>query len=93
MRDCLRLRDVQTVAVLSSTVLGLAVSTSHCLVGAIIGIGLADRLCTSADAELNLAMIGKIVLGWAATIPLAMAASVLTFYALSRSYVQDPVCS
>ena len=34
------------VAVLSSTVLGLAVSTSHCLVGAIIGIGLTDRLPT-----------------------------------------------
>ena len=45
------------VAVLSSTVLGLAVSTSHCLVGAIIGIGVADRMCVtvalpSAPAEL-----------------------------------------
>ena len=77
------------VAVLSSTVLGLAVSTSHCLVGAIIGIGLADRFCRlSLDAELNLSMIVKIVLGWAATIPLAMAVSVLTYWALARAYTE-----
>ena len=35
------------VAVLSSTVLGLAVSTSHCLVGSVVGIGIAGRLTNS----------------------------------------------
>ena len=80
------------VAVLSSTVLGLAVSTSHCLVGAIIGIGLCDRLRGSRDAELNGAMIFKIVLGWAATIPLAMLVTVASYLALMPSYEPDPVC-
>ena len=80
------------VAVLSSTVLGLAVSTSHCLVGSIIGIGLADRLRGGVDAQLNFEMILKILTGWAATIPLAMLVSVLAFAAMRPSYDVDPVC-
>ena len=31
-------------AVLLSTVLGLSVSTSHCLVGAVVGVGIAAKL-------------------------------------------------
>ena len=65
------------VAVLSSTMLGLAVSTSLCLVGAVIGVGMVGRL-VSEDSELNVSMLKKIV-GWAATIPLAMIVSVLVF--------------
>ena len=80
------------VAVLSSTVLGLAVSTSHCLVGSIIGIGIADKLRGTDGAQLNFAMILKIVTGWAVTIPLAMAVSVLALAALQPSYTSDPVC-
>ena len=79
-------------AVLSSTVLGLAVSTSHCLVGSIIGIGIADKLRGTDGAQLNFAMILKIVTGWAVTIPLAMAVSVLALAALQPSYTSDPVC-
>lgn len=67
-------------------VLGLAVSTSHCLVGAIIGIGLCDRFRGSTDAELNIKMILRILIGWAATIPLAMLVSVLVFVTLMPSY-------
>ena len=37
-------------------------------------------------------MIIKIVIGWAATIPLAMAVSVAAFGALSSSYHDDPLC-
>ena len=81
------------VAVLSSTVLGLAVSTSHCLVGAIIGVGLCDRLRGSADGELNGAMILKIIIGWAVTIPLAMLVTVLAYAALLPAYEPDPVCN
>ena len=80
------------VAVLSSTVLGLAVSTSHCLVGAIVGIGLCDRLRRAPDGELNGSIILKIVLGWAATIPLAMLVTVCAYAALLSSYGNDPVC-
>ena len=81
------------VAVLSSTVLGLAVSTSHCLVGAIIGVGLCDRLRGSVDGELNGAMILKIIIGWAVTIPLAMLVTVLAYAALLPAYEPDPVCN
>ena len=44
------------------------------------------------DAELNGAMILKIVIGWAATIPLAMLVTVVTYVALRPSYAHDPVC-
>ena len=74
------------IAVLSSTVLGLAVSTSHCLVGAIIGVGVVDKARGRKDAELNMSTILKIVIGWATTIPLAMAVSVGVFAALSGMY-------
>ena len=50
------------VAVLSSTMLGLAVSTSHCLVGAVIGVGMVGRL-VGEDSELNVSMLKKIVVG------------------------------
>ena len=73
------------VAVLSSTVLGLAVSTSHCLVGAVIGVGIAGRLL-GTGGELNASMLKKIVIGWAATIPLAMLVSLIFFYVLSALY-------
>ena len=45
------------------------------------------------DAELNGAMILKIVAGWAATIPLAMLVTVLAYKALLPSYARDAVCA
>ena len=72
------------VAVLSSTMFGLAVSTSHCLVGAVIGVGMVGRL-VGEDSELNVSMLKKIVVGWAATIPLAMIVSVLVFKGIKCS--------
>ena len=40
------------VAVLTSSVLGMPVSTSHCLVGAVVGIGAADR-CMRGGGEVS----------------------------------------
>ena len=73
------------VAVLTSSVLGLPVSTSHCLVGAVVGIGIADR-CMSGSGELNFAVLKKIFIGWAVTIPLAMLVSVLVYWSLSPAF-------
>ena len=73
------------VAVLSSTVLGLAVSTSHCLVGAVIGVGIVGR-AVGTGGELNASMLKKIVVGWVATIPLAMLVSVLAYEGLAPFY-------
>jgi PiT family inorganic phosphate transporter len=77
------------MAVLASTVLGLAVSTSHCLVGSIVGVGICERLRGGIDADLNSAMLLKIIGGWAATIPLAMAISVLAYVAAVPGYIPD----
>ena len=68
------------VAVLSSTVLGLAVSTSHCLVGSVVGVGIASKI-SNAGGNLNGGMLAKIFIGWGVTIPLAMLVTV-TFYAI-----------
>ena len=44
------------------------------------------------DGELNMAMLTKIVVGWAATIPLAMIVSVVIFEAMLPFYHSDPAC-
>ena len=66
-------------------VMAILVSSSHCLVGAVIGVGIAGRLL-GTGGELNASMLKKIVIGWAATIPLAMLVSLVFFYVLSALY-------
>merc|ERR1711865_137050 len=66
------------IAVLASSVVGLPVSTSHCLVGSVVGVGLAQK-CLGERGSLSLAVLKKIVLGWAFTIPLAMLVAVVVF--------------
>ena len=61
------------------------------LVGAVIGVGMVGRLL-GEDSELNALMLKKIVVGWAATIPLAMIISVLVFKGTIYSY-QGAECS
>jgi len=73
------------VAVLSSSVAGLPVSTSHCLVGAVIGVGLAQKL-TGTDSPLQLNVLKKIVIGWMVTIPLAMFAAVVIYYPFQQLF-------
>lgn len=58
------------IAVLGSSYLGLPVSTSHCLVGSVIGIGLFEKLMKTGT--LNLMVLSRIFLAWGITIPLAM---------------------
>ena len=60
------------MAVLMSTAVGLPVSTSHCLVGALIGVGIAGQCAASNDhgvlqtrnAPLDFTVLKKIVLAW-----------------------------
>lgn len=80
------------IAVLLSTVLGLAVSTSHCLVGSIIGVGLVAKMRAARDAELNFGMLTKILIGWAVTIPLAALVSVAIFESMLPFYANDAIC-
>ena len=58
------------------------------LVGAVIGVGMVGRLL-GEDSELNALMLKKIVVGWAATIPLAMIVSVLVFKGTMYFYQGD----
>lgn len=67
--------------VLLASSLGLPVSTTHTLVGAVIGVGFARGI-----AALNLRVIRNIVNSWLATVPVAAAASALLF-SVARIFV------
>lgn len=73
------------IVVLVSSAIGLAVSTSHILIGCVVGVGLAERLC-SAGGEINWKILLKIMLAWAITIPLAMLAAIVVFYTAQHLY-------
>jgi len=63
--------------VLVASKLGLPVSTSHTVVGAVIGVGLARGL----DA-VDLSIIKKIVVSWLLTLPVAAGTSIVIFICL-----------
>lgn len=73
------------IVVLVSSAIGLAVSTSHILIGCVVGVGLAERIC-SAGGEINWKILLKIMLAWAVTIPLAMLAAIIVFYMAQHVY-------
>lgn len=73
------------IAVLASSVMGLPVSTSHCLVGAVIGIGLAQKL-SGVTAPLSWGVLKRIALSWVATIPIAMILALCFYYPFQHLY-------
>jgi PiT family inorganic phosphate transporter len=68
--------------ILVASKLGLPISTTHCLVGAVLGVGLARGL-----SALNLGMIREIVLSWVVTIPASAGISILCFYILKAIFL------
>ena len=64
-----------TVVIASGT--GLPISTTHTLVGAVLGVGLARGI-----AALNLGIIRTIVVSWVITLPAGAFLSIVFFYAL-----------
>ncbi len=54
---------------------GIPVSTTHILVGAVLGVGAARGI-----GALDLRVVGRILVSWVATLPIAAALSVFFFY-------------
>lgn len=69
---CAEFGAATTVLLASS--LGLPISTTHTLVGSVIGIGFAQGI-----AALNLRMIRNIVNSWLATVPISAAVAAVLF--------------
>jgi PiT family inorganic phosphate transporter len=55
--------------------LGIPVSTTHILVGSVLGVGLARGI-----GALDLRVVGRIVVSWVATLPVAAGLSIFFFY-------------
>jgi PiT family inorganic phosphate transporter len=74
-----------TLAAASTVVLasgvGLPISTTHALVGAVLGVGLARGI-----AALNLGVIRAIFMSWIVTIPAGAVLSILIFYLLKAIF-------
>ena len=63
--------------VVGASAIGLPISTTHTLVGAVLGVGLARGI-----GALNLGVIGKIFMSWLITLPVGAALSIIFFYIL-----------
>lgn len=69
------------ITILFASKLGLPVSTTHCIVGAVLGVGLAKGI-----AALNLRVLREIVLSWVITIPSSAIACILFFYLIKAIF-------
>jgi inorganic phosphate transporter, PiT family len=76
---CCNLAASTTVVVASGT--GLPISTTHTLVGAVLGVGFARGI-----SALNLRMIGSIFMSWIITLPAGGILAIIFFYALSAIF-------
>ncbi len=76
---CCTLAAATTVVLASGT--GLPISTTHTLVGAVLGVGFARGM-----SALNLRMIGTIFMSWIVTLPAGALLAVVFFYILSNIF-------
>ena len=70
---CCEMAAATTVVLASGT--GLPVSTTHTLVGAVLGVGFARGI-----SALNIRMIGTIFMSWIVTLPAGAILAILFFY-------------
>lgn len=68
--------------ILFASKLGLPVSTTHCLVGAVLGVGLARGL-----TALNLSTVRDIILSWIITLPASAGMSIACFYIMKAIFI------
>lgn len=70
---CCEMAAATTVVVASGT--GLPISTTHTLVGAVLGVGFARGI-----SALNLRIIGTILMSWIITLPIGAVLAILFFF-------------
>lgn len=68
--------------ILIASKLGMPISTTHSLVGAVLGVGFAGGL-----RALNLSMLRDIMLSWIITLPASAGISILVFYGLKAIFI------
>ncbi len=76
---CAELAASTTVVFASGT--GIPISTTHTLVGAVLGVGFARGI-----SALNLRMIGSIFMSWIITLPAGGILAIIFFYILSAVF-------
>ena len=76
---CCNLAASTTVVIASGT--GLPISTTHTLVGAVLGVGFARGI-----SALNLRMIGSIFMSWIITLPAGAILAIIFFYVLKTIF-------
>ena len=76
---CAELAASTTVVIASGT--GIPISTTHTLVGAVLGVGFARGI-----SALNLRMIGSIFMSWIITLPAGGILAIIFFYILSAIF-------
>ena len=74
------LAAAMTVVLASGT--GLPISTTHTLVGAVLGVGLARGI-----SAVNAGVVGRIILSWLITLPVGAGLSVLFFFIFKSLFI------
>jgi PiT family inorganic phosphate transporter len=72
------LAAASTIVIASGT--GMPISTTHTLVGAVLGVGLARGI----DA-IDLSVVGRILVSWVVTIPAGAGLAILFFFVLKNT--------
>ncbi len=81
---CAEFATALTILAASTLPIGLPVSTTHTLVGAVLGVGLARGI-----NALNLKTMRDIVAGWVITIPAGAGLSIIFYYILKAIFVDS----
>jgi PiT family inorganic phosphate transporter len=69
-----------TIVVASGT--GMPISTTHTLIGAVLGVGMAQGI-----SAINLGVVGRIFISWVITIPAGAVLSITFFFALREIFI------
>ncbi len=81
---CAEFAAAITILLASVLPIGLPISTTHTLVGAVLGVGLARGI-----NALNLQTMKQIVLGWAITIPAGAGLCVVFYFILKLMFIDS----